>query len=408
MSSVVIIEELAGTRRRLTLQGSGLPLQGAEWGVEMTLATTWNAGNPEATQQVLGPREMPSTWNFEWRLLRLISSPARLAGPDGSGQTIDRPHDLALIVEDFQRGGILLRVTWIASVGRDANVHTTRISRLGRISSFSPKYNTGEDLAATLTFEWIGRANDQQKVSEIRGGSLAAAQQKAIRASDRAADAIANNIIRDAVRGIPFSARSFTLGQLESMAEAPRQMADSFARTANSITGRVKQIAGVVEKTRDVPHSLAGSALDVAASAVGAANAFLDSLTRESYESWTTRNKVAVLTRTASYYSGAMTEADLMVGAYLELAEQARKRQSAATNSSDATSARVEDLYRIHVPKSGETFAEISRRYYGTADLGDEIAKINGLPSYSVVAPLGKPLVVPNRSRLDVATRNNV
>ena len=63
--------------RKIVLIGPALPFQGAEWGFENQIVTTWYPGNgQEATQQNLGPREMPSAWEGEWKRTLMGKSPS--------------------------------------------------------------------------------------------------------------------------------------------------------------------------------------------------------------------------------------------------------------------------------------------------------------------------------------------
>lgn len=408
-TSTIIIEELSGYRRTITLTGSALPKQGAGWPLEVTLPTTWNPGNPEATQQVLGPREMPSEMEFEWRTVRLLRSPVEVFGGPTGALLISKAHQLALYVEDVVRAAQLLRVTWSATASDE---ELFRIVRVGRVSRFEPKYDRPDDIAVPIEFTWIGRGAQQSKVSDLRSGGQLEARNAAMRASEAVSRAILENEMRRQAYAVPNTASTFTLGQLEALVATPLRLVDSMARSANAITGRVRKLGEVINQVKETPAAMANRALDVANNAVAVANTFLDQLSREGPETLTTQTKVSMLVQTATYYSTAQRQSDLMAGAYLELAEQARRRRSAIVTSPGSSrrddQMRPGDSFQTYIPKVGETLAAIARRFYGDATLGDELARANGLPGYALTVPRNQPLIIPARTTLDNANRDRV
>src|SRR5262245_32022572 len=127
MASSVTLTELRGGAvpgREIELRGPSLPFQEAAWEGEQRLKTVYPAGNPEATQHVLGPRELPSQWEGMWRLTQMIGAPAVFRNV-GSETLVTHPADLRDLVENFRVEGTLLRVTW-SSDDRE-------VVRLGRI-----------------------------------------------------------------------------------------------------------------------------------------------------------------------------------------------------------------------------------------------------------------------------------
>lgn len=415
-ASVVIIEELNGRKRSIELHGSALPLQGATWGGLNLLSTRFNPGNPEGVQQVLGPQEVPSDWDFEWRTVRLIRTPVKVTDKQSSSEdspfgeySIARAIGVALLLEEIWRGCVLLRVTWINSMRPEEE--SSRITRIGRCSNWSYRYQRSDDITATISFEWIGRGTDQSKVSDIRGENLIASIQEATRASQRASAAAFRAILEDPDRNQQPKASAFTLGDLELLADGPRELIDSFARAAIAIENRLKQLGDLILKVKETPAAIAGRLVDVANNGVSVANQFIDAMSREGPETISTRNKVGVLAQNASLVSNAQTQAEFMAQVMEKAAEVARRRQSslvsAAGDSRRQDQARIDDAFQVHVPRQGDTMMSIARRYYGTADLGDELSVANGLPGYTITPPR-IPLIIPTRRALEEATRNRV
>jgi uncharacterized protein YidB (DUF937 family) len=410
-SSVVIIEERTGRKRRIELVGACLPLQGANWSGRQALSTSWNPGNTEATQHVLGPQEMPSNWDFKWSTVRMRRSPATVVEPNrGVEFQVGRAFELAQLLEEVMRGGALLQVSWISSAANQNS--SARQVRLGRAEDWDFNFDRPDDIEGNISFSWIGRGAQQPKTSAIRGEDVGSAIQAAINAANAAVDAIEAQAIRSQSlkRGQP-DANTFTLGQLESIANGPIELVDSFARTANGISNRLKRIGDVINKVKETPAAVLGRLVDVANNGVSVANQFTDALTREGPETQSTRNKVNTLTRNASYFSGAQTQADLMAKTMEKLAEAARRRQNSAVpsagNSRRQDQTRTDDNFRVHVPRDGDTMASIAQKFYGSPDLGDELAVANGLPSYTITPPR-MPIIIPTRRNLEEANRDRV
>src|ERR1700722_19815557 len=65
---------------------------GAEWAMKVSAVTTWYPGNPdEATQQVLGPQELPSRWNGDWRRTMIGTSPGGYIAEGGTALQLLAP-----------------------------------------------------------------------------------------------------------------------------------------------------------------------------------------------------------------------------------------------------------------------------------------------------------------------------
>ena len=113
-SSILTIEELdsngAAQLRVVTLVGPSLPFMGASWEGENELVTTWYPGNPdEGTQQNLGPKEMPSAWQGDWRRTMMGSCPTPCTDQQGNVTSVVDPSILRDTLESIFRAGRRLR-----------------------------------------------------------------------------------------------------------------------------------------------------------------------------------------------------------------------------------------------------------------------------------------------------------
>lgn len=412
-ASTLTIEELTGKKRRLVLTGAGLPLKGAAWQRNTVLNTTWNPGNPEATQHVLSPTLEPSEWNGVWHTEQLMQTPAELY--DGQGvRRVALAFELDEVFESFNVGAQLLRVTWTnviqrSSANRIARADTFKKVRVGRIASYTGKFHHADWCEWTLNFEWTGVGEPPKKTLEFRSDDLVAAFRASMAAQEAASKAIFDDAIRKQAN-VQGAASTFSLGQLEAFVDAPLQLVDQFGRVAQSFTNRMKQIGDLVIKTRDLPASIASRAFGVATNAVAVSNQFIDQISRKGPEQVTASNRLSVLTRTASYYGRAQTQAQLVSAQNLRLQQQMRRRRSMSSQTTDSNGniARAGDLLAIHFPRDGETMKTISRHYYQTTELDQDLCRSNGLEPQTIIPPKRRPLIIPTRSTFEQRANRGV
>lgn len=409
-TSAITIEELAGEKRRLYLIGGGLPLKGASWSEVTVVSTTWNNGNPEATQQVLTPQELPSDWEGKWSSTQLLTTPCIFRDNTGEHQ-IGFAFVLKDVLSSLRLSAQLLRVTWSNEIqrvnidGSNGETHSHKEVRLGRLTEIDFKYSHLDEIQWSATFEWVSRGSISPKSVEFRGEDLVAATRDAMQKQDAVTKSVAEARLRalqaDGFRRKNY-ANQFTLGQLEQVANAPLDIVDSFATAANAITNRMQKVGDIILQVRDVPAALASRAFDVATGAVAAATSFCDNISQKGPEQQIAGSKLSTLTRTASYFSGVQTQAQLMEASNNQLAQQARRRRSMfnASSSAPANNSKSGDVMTTHLPRDGETMTSIAIKYY-QADLAAELSKANGLPAYTITPPSRRAIIIPTRSVLE-------
>lgn len=399
-ASTVVIEEIAGARRRLELRGAGLPFRGVGFPVMQKLTTTWYPGNAgEATQHVLGPEDSPTSFEGEWNTTRLIRTPALFSENGNEPVQIVRAATLVTILDAIARSGSLLRVTW-AAVGA-IGIERSRIMREGRIREFDPVFDRVDDVRWSVEFEWTGRGARQARV-KVRSDDLQANTSALINAANEAQAAIeaAELVTAARDRAARKQASRFTLGQLEALAEGPNDLMRQFAQFANNVTNRVRRLGDLVIKVRSLPLQLAEQAIDVASNAVAVANQFVDQITRQPPELASTKNKVSAMTRSTSYFNGGAETAQDVANRAAEYRRSVRRRRSALGTQTSAgrnrlRAAEPRDILTVHIAREGDTFIGLSNRYYGTPDKGAEIAVANGLPAYQTEPDRGEVIVIP-------------
>jgi hypothetical protein len=398
--SVVRIEELISSslkvNRVLEMVGPGGPFRGAEWESTYGLATSFYPGNPEGTQHVLGPQEAPSEWKGEWKTTRMISAPSNYIDAEGATERkITIAFSMYQIVDSFQQRGSLLRVTWAADQGR-------RIVRLGRIKSLKISPDRIDDIPWSISFEWLGRGGLQQKVATFKQDNTLA-QQGAINLemNQLVADLEQSSFV-SSVHGLPFSANDFSLGDLEALANLPGQLMKDLKQVVTRLLSQVKKVGDILATVASIPADIADQALDIAEEVAATLAQFIDQMSREVPEKYVTTGttNVGQFLQVAKFYGGSIRQAQSCLDAAVNFREAVKARRSAyASNRSSGDAAGPADILGVYLAHSGETFASISTKFYGTPDNGVAIAKANGFPGYQV-EPGRHSLIIPNLQAL--------
>jgi hypothetical protein len=402
---VITVEEIGGGRK-LELRGSSLPFYGAEWGTAQRLVTKWYAGNTiEATQQVLGPIELPSQWEGEWNTTRLVGSPAKYTDDDGTERYITRASTLRDVCDGLFYSGALCRVTWASTLNTPTGMNTRRVVREGRAKEWRFPHTRADDIRWSIEWEWIGRGGRQQRVVAFRDEGTEALLRDVIVSINEATAAIESSPLVSSNRAVKNSATPFTLGQLEAFLDGPNQLMRDFARFANSITNRMKRIGDMIKKVRGMTASLAGQALDVSTNAIAVCNQFVDDMSRPAPETLATKQKVSSMLTAASYFGEGQTQAGYVQDANVRLARIAQQRRNALLPGNSDPNGRMNTngVLTVHIGREGDTLPGISSRYYGTPDRSDLIAIANGLPAYQVEIDPGEIIVVPLLKNADTS-----
>lgn len=422
--SSMTIEELSpagnGVKpRKVVLIGSSLPFMGAEWACENNVITTWYPGNgTEATQQNLGPREMPSSWEGMWRRTLMGKHPTIYIDDTGGSNQLVSPHILREVIEDIMRAGMRLRVTWsvkgtsiVGSVnqGGQARNENVQIIREGRIKTFRTPIDRHTDIRWTLEFHWMSRGGRQDKVAAVHADNDASTAAQALEASVNATTDFLIRLNKPARATVLKSATHFTLGQLENLASAPTRAVNSFLRKLQQNVSSFKRIGDVVLKLRSQPFAIANSVVDFAHNTTSVANNFINELGRQPAEQRSLKTKVSSLLRATNHFGTMSNAAVLNARRGYELDVSVRNilvsganRGALTVRSSSAT--RKSDIIAIHISKTGDTPQSVSQKYYSNPDQGVAILRANRMPWFTPTFARGQLLVIPV---LSLAGRSN-
>lgn len=410
--SSIIIEELSPpgpglSPRTLVLNGSGLPFMGAAWSGQQRVPTTWYAGNTEATQQVLGPKEMPSKWEGFWKRTLLGRTPANYTDEAGVQTDLVSPHVLRDVLEDFARRGARLRVTWhvegdiidgpARNLPRQVNA---KLVREGALQSWTFTHDRLTDIRWEIEFWWASRGQRQEKVTAAREEADLASVATALEASVNYTIAVINWTIVSIRPNIPKSASIITLGQLEQLAALPSAIVTSYARKLQENINSFKRIGDIVAVAKDQPFAIAQTVSDFATNTMAISNRFLDQMGRAPPERSNLKTRVSSVIRTMNYL--ARQENAARSNALRAYEMRVRVKHIAATQTvqgaltvKESANTRAGHLIAIHITRQGDTPQRISMKYYGNPDCGDAVLRANKLPVFTPSFRKGTILIIP-------------
>lgn len=403
-SSVIVIEELpspgfAGTR--LELRGGGLPKIGAAWGGKHTVITRYYSGNPVATQQAIGPQEVPSSWEGVWRRNILEVSPATWTDENGISTSVVQPITLMQLLDDIRFRGYPLRVTWATAL---KEIQTTgdsdvQIIREGRLTDINFPVDRAEDIAWKATFTWYSRGQPAQQRTSLRNASSTdslagltiSVQEALVRAQ-----ALKNKINPLSQYG---AASNFSLSDLDKLATYPQSLMDDLNNQFNVVLSRISDVSDAVNDALVTPAEVASKALSMANSALAVCNQFMLNMGELPSEYVSTSGDAADVARNAKYLADTADSMWTVIEQVLDIVQQAAKAK-ASQSALDGQGARVGDgsgsqdavIYKV---KRGDTPISISLFFYQSPDYGGAILQANRLPPYTINLDVGSILVIP-------------
>ncbi len=341
-AGAVVFEELTGSKRRVLLRGRALPYRAIELPMEMRVKTQWYPGNPEATQQVLGPHLPPTDFNGMWKLRFLAGS------IDATGLFIDKVEDAVELFYDLVRSGNKIRFQWGAE------------EREGIMKAFVPTWDRLQDCKWSITMEWSSRAG--------------------------------NKLPRGAPFGLDFVAdlRAALNGVQELLALRPLDVIDTYTRQVNALFAEVAETSVAIDSaTRRIqniaaiPGRVLGQVATNTERLVRSVTLLLQLVTEEPITSQTTT--LLTVAQMRQELNRRTTARQLSV-----------LRQAAIrSNNQVQRQAAPRESVRLVTAPAGASFYWLSTQFYGTPDFARFLQKLNGADSFSI--PAGIQLKVPPR-----------
>lgn len=371
------IAQIEGDRPTVVeLRARAMPYQGVAWPVEQHSKLTWYPGNPVATQQLLGPRELSTTFSGMWKS-RFIAGAMVV---NGDKQAVTTAFQAVQLLERLARAGKAVRVQWLGEV------------RTGIIKRFTPTFDREHDVAWEIEFEWNGRDDELAPRAVVEASApagndlfklLNTVEDVLTLAPDLAASFVASivtqvNAVRDAVALVVDSFRA-----IESLVNLPNTVMGSMINAVGQIARQTSELVRRIGGPRS-------SAVDVT-TAVRIKGAF------------------TAPTAPGRTSSGAAVTTSAVAG---ELAFEAWRRTlvAALANLRFQTQALLDDAQNRLQPRTtrvvtvaeGQTLYQLATTFYGSPDFANFLASVNRLTSIRV--PPGTLLRVPARPFGAVAT----
>lgn len=407
-TTVLTIEELGvDDPKILMLFGSGLPHKGAEWKATSAVVTTWYNGNAVATQQVVGPREAPSTWSGTWKRTMLSRTPAyygsatsALWGP--GKRTVVQPSELRKAIDNFRIGGALLRVTWSTdSVREDVQ---DKVVREGRITDFTFTPDNLYDYQWSITFDWISRGQAKPVPVSTRDDSLSNAV-SAYESAQLAIDIAMKAQAYAGGRSKLGSGNVFTLGQLEALSQLPMTYSRSIQRTMRQATTQLNRLLNVVTSVPRTPYDIAQEMVTLARGVEGAAFTFSQTTGRIPTELLTNVHSAGSQLQAKSFFAGVERSVSVASRNAAQIAIRfARMKHQAAQRREDTYETNASNVLATHIVRDGDTPSKLSCKYYKNPDYAWLICKANKMPWTQMTLPTGSILTIPTLSTISART----
>ncbi len=413
-SSTITIEELTGTGegqpRKMILRGPSMPFMGAEWGAGNNVVTTFYPGNPVGSQQMLGPKEMPSNWQGEWNRTLLGKTPVQFTDETGTDFLITRPDLVWDVLEDIFRRGALLRVTWsthgaelVGDFDQTLRVINSDRVREGRAKEwkFNPDRHT--DIKWQVSFDWLSRGGEQMRIADVREDSDLAASANTLANSIALTSFLAELKAKSIISDVRLSATHITLGQLEALADAPNLAVTQLTRDLQASVNDVKRVADLGQKIGNIPDDVRRTIVDFARNTQAICKQYEGSTTRTPSEAMSKDMKVSSVMR-AWGYSSRITDSVRINAREAQAIVDKNKRAvvdaagQGKVVARDTSSTRAGEVIATYVTKAGDTPQFVSMKFYGTPDNAIDILFMNRLPWHTPVFPMGSVLIIPKPS----------
>ena len=337
----------------LVLRGRAMPYRSVEFPVEQHSKITHYVGNPVATQQILGPREMATVIKGMWKA-RFLSGAVLV---NGDPSRITSPAELVQLVEGMTRAGKAVRVQWAFEV------------RTGILKAFTPTFDRIQDVAWEIEFEWSGRDDEE-----------------APKAATEASAPAGNNLLKE-------------VAAIEEVQALAPPTALEFAN------GLVAEIAAVRDRATEIVDSLQQieALVNLPAATLGAFRSSVAQLVRQLTEFERRINgsrSSAVDSRTATSVKGATNQPAApgrnaagsvkRSSAGVQLLQWESWRRSMARNlvnmrfrlqrlDLDVAARQQPEATRVVTAREGETLYSLATRLYGSPDFANFLAQANRL-----------------------------
>jgi hypothetical protein len=440
--SVISIVEISGSQgRRVSLIGPALPNWGASWKTSQKVITDWYPGNgTTATQQVLGPREMPSTWEGQWRRNMMARAPSTYGSSQQGDQATATPTVLKNFLDLMFFQGARLQVTWtvdkeeVDPISGDVSAYQYSVVRTGRATEWEFPHDDVDDIHWTIKFDWDGRGGAQQVAASTRDTDVATLGSAVIGAlndtmvltaptaaffsasiglSASLGGSFGFGVVSGGSgfsSGIGFGATATTLGRLEAVSPALTAAVSTLNTNLQQIQNRYAQASALANKLKTTPIAQSQNVVAMCSTTIVAANNFRQSLSAVPFElDVQNGSSLADYLRASKYVSDLMTSAAQLAKTASDTRTKALPRISSnpgggRVSGQQTAGMTTAGLVAVYTAKAGDTPQWIARKFYGSAEQALFLLRANHLPWGLATFVGGDVLLVPALTSQQSAT----
>jgi hypothetical protein len=390
----LIITELTGLERKVTLGGRALPYKGSiKFASEMELDESRYTGFPRTTQTVLGAKENETRMNGMWKdrfldeptqasVSRAFSSAGDPSAIEISDTSLRTGKDLCELFESMVYSGSVFRVQWL------------HIRRVGRLTLFEQDWWNPHDVAFTMTWKWIGL--DEQ----IGTPSPARTSLSGLSAAFNSSYAELHEATNfDDLEGIdPTFADSvdIAVGQIQAAVLSVSDSLDSRVAAITDTVDAIRRSASIATFIKDRAQELIDSLDSFVAPAMLVTPISVPSGDDE-------EPQLPTVIGFSGSTSGVLTDSLIGIDAGKAIAAACQSRAAvrrarqmrhvAARQRLAALKTLDADVIATTVMRDQSDLRDVARQFYGSPDDWERIRKFNGLCGSTV--PAGTIVLVP-------------
>lgn len=384
-ASSFIISELTGPEHKLKLVGRALPYRPLEFDGEMRAEFTYYPGNPQATVQMIGPKEGETTINGMWkdRFMKSMTEgliPLPVFNPPGKalydGSQVPDVLTLVKIVDGFRRRGQLLEVNW------------DELTRRGVMLNFRHKWLRREDVEWEIKFGWVSQDEEIPPVGFGFGSSLLDFINELVNALNDLISLVSDFI--DAIKS--------TIAAFRSIVNLINNIVDSITELVSSMVDLAKQAVNLVLAPIQIARQFVAGYQAIKDTCLGLWDVI---------GSFPARAAAAA----GPEIAGTVTQSEVVDAERRQQAARkaARKLAALAAQRAQEVEAQTTDSNDVarETVHQGQDLRAISNLYYGTPDEWKRLATYNRIKTSS--PPAGSVILIPRlvqpRTSLRVTTR---
>lgn len=344
----------------IQLVGRSGPLRPIKYKGKQRVKTTFYPGNPNGSQQVLGPTLEPSVVNFDWSDRYL-----------GDGQA----RALWDVLEDLKDRGVTVEVSWGGPLSGGVaapNLTGSSIVRVGVIGDIESTIDRNQDILLEVIFEWRSK------------GAPAAGVNSATATINPRQDL--GNVVDDLQLASSLW-DAFAQGPSVAVTGLPQQLLADVGLAQDTIGTAVDAIqnaSAAIATATVIPQQAALRLIGACSNGIAALNTMESRL-------------LAIPFLAVEVRDSALDLLTLHDNVFDQLGQVRDAKESCYDARAGVQAIAQSDIIAQVRAPAGTDLRDLSLKYYGTADLWWAIANFNNIDGSAVPSPPGGPSDDPAR-----------